>query len=206
MAPKAAAASNEIIIPTPEIATITVGIRGVSPLIMHAWSAKAKQMMLDKQMGIPVPKKQAKSPEDDYNGARYISAQGWDGVPATAFKAAMVGACRLVDNLNMTLAKRLFFVEADDAASNLVRIYGEPEMRQDMVRLETGVADIRFRPEYNPWRAAVTIRFLNGIIKPSAVVNLMALAGMAEGVGEWRPSAPKSATGTYGMWEIEGAQ
>lgn len=205
MAPKAAT-SNEIVIPPIQIATITIGLKGVSPLIMHAWSQKAIKMMLDKQTGVPVPKKQPKNPEDDYNGARYISSMGWDGIPATAFKGAMVGACRLVDNLNMTLAKRLFFVEADDIDAGLVRIHGEPEMRQDMVRLETGVADIRFRPMYQPWRCSVTVRFLDNMIKPAAVVNLLSLAGMAEGVGEWRPGAPKSATGTYGMWEVEGAQ
>lgn len=198
--------AGEIIIPKPQIASITVGITGSSPLIMHAWSEKAKKMILDKQMGLPVPKKQPKSPEEDFNGARYISSEGWDGIPATAFKAAMVGACRQVDSLNMTQAKRLFFIEADDKASGLVRIYGEPEMRQDMVRLETGVADIRFRPQYWPWRCAVTVRFLSSIIKHEQVLNLIMLAGLTEGVGEWRPSAPKSATGTYGLWEVEGME
>jgi hypothetical protein len=207
MAPKAkaAAAGGEIVIPKPEIATITIGLVGTSPLIMHAWSEKAKRMLLERQMGLPVPKKQPKDPDEDYNGARYISSEGWDGIPATAFKAAMVGACRQVDSLNMTQAKRLFFVEADDPGAGLVRIYGEPEQRQDMVRLETGVADIRFRPQYWPWRCAVTVRFLSSIIKAEQVINLLMLAGLTEGVGEWRPSAPKSATGTYGLWEIEGA-
>ncbi len=141
MAAKPKTESGEIVIPKPEIASIQVGIVGTSPLIVHAWSEKATRMMLNKQMGLPTPKKEPKSPEDDYNGARYISSQGWDGVPATAFKAAMVGACRLVEGLPMTMARRLFFVEADDRELNLVRIFAEPQMRQDMVRLESGVAD-----------------------------------------------------------------
>ena len=206
MAPKAKAADNgEIVIPKPQIGILTIGITGTSPLIMHAWSEKARKMILDKQMGLPVPKKQPKNPEEDFNGARYVSGEGWDGIPATAFKAAMVGACRMVDSLNMTQAKRMFFVEADDPATGLVRIYGEPEMREDMVRLETGVADIRFRPQYWPWRCNVTVRFLSSIIRTEQVINLISLAGLTEGVGEWRPSAPKSATGTYGLWEVEGA-
>lgn len=205
MAAKPKTESGEIVIPKPEIASIQVGIVGTSPLIVHAWSEKATRMMLNKQMGLPTPKKEPKSPEDDYNGARYISSQGWDGVPATAFKAAMVGACRLVEGLPMTMARRLFFVEADDRELNLVRIFAEPQMRQDMVRLESGVADVRHRPMYYPWRATVTVRFLSGVIKPAQVVNLLMLAGLTEGVGEWRPSAPKSSTGTYGLWEVEGA-
>lgn len=206
MAPKAVATEAPAIeIFRPETATIDIPIVGTSPLIMHAWSAKAKQMILDKQMGKPTPKKEPKNPDDDFNGARYISAEGWDGMPASALKAAMVGACRQVANLNMTLAKRLFFVEADDPLQNLVRIYGEPEMRQDMVRLETGVADIRFRPQYWPWRAVVRVRFLSNMVSISSIVNLLALAGESEGIGEWRPSAPKSSTGTYGLWRVEQA-
>lgn len=204
MAPKAAAADVPTIeVFQPDSRMIDIPIVGTSPLIMHAWSEKARRMILDKQMGKTPPKKEPKNPEEDFNGARYISSEGWDGIPAAAFKAAMVGACRQVANLNMTLAKRLFFVEAGDPVSGLVRIYGEPEPREDMVRLETGVADIRFRPQYWPWRAVVRVRYLSNMISASSVVNLLALAGESEGVGEWRPSAPKSSTGTMGLWRIE---
>ena len=46
-----------IVIKPVEIQTVTVRIRGLSPLIMHNWSHKAKQEMLDKQTGASKGKK-----------------------------------------------------------------------------------------------------------------------------------------------------
>lgn len=197
---------SKIIIPKPRIETLSIPIVGTSPLILHKWSEKAKRQMLDKQMKKAKAAKEAKNPEEDYMQARYISADGWDGCTAVSFKAAMVGACRQVDGLPMTLAKRIFFVETDGYTPDgygLVRIYAEPQMHEAMVRLETGTADIRFRPIYFPWRAVVRIRYNAGVVSAEQVSNLLSLAGLSEGIGEWRPSAPKSATGTYGCWEIE---
>lgn len=200
-------AASTINIPRPRIEEISIPIIGTEPLIVHAWSQKVKQAMLDKQMKKPVASKEAKDPQRDFEDSRYIADEGWDGFTAVGFKASLVGACRQVEGLPMTLAKRLLFVQADGRStlhsSGLVRIHGEPRMRQDMVRLDTGVADIRFRAEYFPWKATLTIRFNAGVISAEQVTHLVILAGMSEGVGEWRPSSPKSATGNYGLWEIE---
>jgi hypothetical protein len=199
-------ASSKIVIPKPRIEVLSIPIIGTSPLLLHKWSEKAKRQMLDKQMKKATKAKDAKDPEADFNGARYISQDGWDGCPAVAFKSAMVGACRQCDGLPMTLAKRIFFVEVDGYTPDgdgLVRIVGEPRMHEAMVRLETGTADIRYRPIYHPWRATIQVRFNAGIVSAEQVVNLIQIAGLSEGVGEWRPSAPKSSTGIHGCWEIE---
>ena len=203
---EAAAKSLGYVIPKPNIQRIRVAITGTTPLIVHAWSAKARNMMLRKQTGEPVIKEK-KDPQADYQGAFYTADEGWHGVPAAGFKAALVGACRAVDDLPMTLAKRMCFVLADGRSTaqniDLVRIHGEPRMREDMVRLESGVADIRFRPEFPEWSAELVIEFNAGIITAEQIVNLCDLAGYCEGVCEWRPSAPKSATGSYGRWTVD---
>lgn len=201
----------QIIIPSPRIEVIQIPIVGTAPLIVHAWSEKAKRMMLEAQQVTDKPKikkvRESRNPEADFQGARYVSDEGWDGFPVVGFKAAMVNACRLVTGLNMTLARRLFFVETDGRSqaqnTELVRIYGEPRMRTDMVRLGgvSNPADLRYRPEYSPWRAVLTIRYNAGMISAEHIANLVALAGQFEGVGEWRPG--QSATGSYGLWEIE---
>lgn len=195
-----------IVIPQPKIRTVQVPIVGTTPLLMHKWSEKAIEMMRRKQGKKASQPKEAKDPEADFNGARYISSEGWDGVQAVAFKAAMVGACRQTDKaISMTLAQRLFFVVPDgmdDRDNGLVRIVGEPRMHEAMVRVGMGVADIRYRPIYMPWSATLTIRFNAGVISEDQLFNLVQLAGLCEGVGEWRPSAPKSATGTFGCWDL----
>lgn len=208
-AAKAAETPAKIVIPRPDIQRLRVPIQGLTPLIVHAWSEKAKRQILDKQRKIPSTGREIRDPERDYNDSRYIASRGWDGFPAVGFKASMVGACRQIpgSGLPMTLAKLLFFVEGDGQdeknMDGLVKIEGTPQMREDMVRLETGVADIRFRAMYMPWTATLQVRFNAGMVSAEQVVNLLMLAGSSVGIGEWRPSAPKSATGTFGLWEVE---
>lgn len=212
----AAPSDKQVVIPRPQIDVITIRVEGITSLIVHSWSEKAIREMLSKQMKLAKLPKDSKNPEEDFIAARYITEEGWDGVVCGAFKSALVDASRQVDGLTMTLAKRLFFVEADGRcikpvavdgqiykqAHDLVRIYGEPTMRMDMARNDNGSADIRFRPEYFPWRANLRIRFNASMISASQVANLVALAGMSEGIGEQRPSAPKNHGGGNGRWRI----
>jgi len=192
------------------IETATFKIVGITSLIVHAWDEKAIKMMLDKQMGNAAAMKQRdkKDPDADFNASRYISTEGWDGVPATGFKAALVETCRLVNGLTMTMAKRAFFVHADGthpSGMGLVRIDGKPTKRRDMVRINNGsTADIRFRAEYKKWSAVVSIDYNASIITMEQVGNLLAWAGYSEGICEWRPGSPESATGMHGRFRVDG--
>jgi len=187
--------------------TICIELEGVTPLIVHAWSEKAKRQMLNKQMKKAAAKKEAKNPEEDYEQSLYKFKDGSGyGFPAPGFKAAIVGACRLFDGLPMTQAKLMIFIEADGEGTRqeqLVRIHGEPEIREDMVRLEKGVADIRYRGMFRDWSADLTITFNTSNISPEQLVNLVDAAGLG-GIGEWRPSAPKSSTGDFGRFKVKG--
>lgn len=194
-------------IPTPDFRTLEIPITSITPLIVHSWDEKAKRQMLEKQMKRAAPKKEAKNPEADYLASMYISDEDWHGVPAVGFKQAMVDACRQTDGLSMTLAKRLFFIKADGRSSkknvDLVRIEGTPRPREDMVRLKKGgSADIRYRAEYPEWSATLTVEYNARLISAEQIVNLVELAGYSEGVCEWRPSSPESATGIYGRWKV----
>ena len=65
----------------------------------------------------------------------------------------------------------------------------------------TGVADLRYRYSFFPWSADLRIRFLPSVLTQDSVLALLDAAGYG-GVGDWRPSAPKSATGTFGQFEV----
>lgn len=195
MVKKAASAGTVEIRPF-DVDTVSIRIKGVTPLIVHKWSDKAKQMMLDTQMGKAKAKRPLKDPEQDYEDSMYKTEDGSTGFPATGFKAAIVGACRMIDGLPMTQAKIAIRVNGD-----IVKINGQPRMREDMVRLQTGVADIRYRAEYPEWSATLSITYNKGMISLEQLVNLLNAAGFG-GIGEWRPSAPKSASGSYGCFEV----
>lgn len=189
-------ADAQVVIQPLKIETVQVPIIGDTELIVHNWSQKAKEMMLAKQMGKAAPKKAPKDPEQDYKDSMYLFADGRHGFPSSGFKAAIVGACRMFESLPMTKAKIAIRVNGE-----MVEIIGEPHMREDMVRLETGVADIRYRAGFWPWRAVLSVTFNSGIISTEQLYNLINAAGFG-GIGEWRPSAPKSASGSFGCFHI----
>ena len=166
---------------------------GDSALISHRWSDKAKKEMLDKQMLKVKQAKGAKDPERDYRESLYEHPDGGYGFPCVAFKAAAVGACRFTDGMKMTEARGAFHIQGE-----LAKIEGEPSMREDMVRIGMGTADIRYRGEFKEWSTTLEIQYNANAITPEQIVNLFNLAGFGVGVGEWRPEKD----GSYGRFHV----
>jgi len=203
------AEAEAVVITIPRIETRTMAVRlvGDSPLIVHAWSAKAIQMMLDNQMKKPKQAKEAKNPFLDFVDSLYWMSQrpaepteadvaaGTFGFPCVAFKAAAVGACRFSDGIKMTEARGAFHVDGE-----LARIESAPPvMRQDMVRVGMGTADVRFRGEFTTWATTLSVTYNAKSLSPEQIVNLFNLAGFGVGVGEWRPEKD----GSYGRFHVE---
>ena len=160
--------------------------------------------MLNAQQSTAREKREAKDPEKCFEEARYRLPDGRDGVPATAFKAAIVHAARLFDGVTQVALRQTIIVDGDDRDDRgdaLVAIdYDTLIMREDTPRNANGVPDLRYRPQYWPWRATLKIHTIEGQINDEmSVVRLVNAAGIG-GVGEWRPTSPKSATGTYGTF------
>jgi hypothetical protein len=197
---------SEVISLTPiKRQTILVPIEGITPLMTHKFSEKAKRQMLEAQGPKQAKvKRPAQDPEAEYNAARYIMEDGKrDGFPAVGFKAAIVGAARLFDGIAMTSLKQAIYV-AGEGSEQLIHIQAEPRMREDVTRVGMGTANLRYRPEYWPWTALLPVTFVPSMIDENSVLALVDAAGMG-GVGEWRPSAPKSATGSYGQFRVSDA-
>lgn len=184
-----------ITLPKLDIRTLDIRIVGDSPLIVHRWSEKAKKQMLDKQMGVASAGKENKNPEQDYLDSLYTHpTEGWYGFPAIAFKNAAVSACTSLGKTVTKVAAR----QAFHVVGELVRIEGEPSMREDMVKVGMGTADIRYRAEFKRWSATVTVRFNSRVLSADQVVNLFNTAGFAVGVGEWRSERD----GSYGLFHV----
>lgn len=179
-----------------------IPIVGETELIVHNFSEKEKSKMRDLQAQKVKKKKEPKNPEAEYEASMYLMPDGEShGFPAVGFKSAIVGGSRFFDGITMTAMKLAIHVRGE-GEQQLVKIEGEPHMREDMVRLATGVADLRYRAAYWPWRATLEVIYAANLITLEGVVNLTNAGGMG-GVGEWRPSAPKSMTGIYGTFAVE---
>lgn len=174
-------------------------IIGDSPLIVHAWSKKARTEMLAKQMGQKLPKF-PKSPVRDFMESIYRTDDGAYGFPATGLKAAFVSACSSMNKeLTKVSARQSFYVEAEQGRSQsafagletpmqLIRIHSPnaPTMREDMVRIGMGTADLRYRAEFWPWAAKLKIIYNRMVVTDATVAALIDTAGFAVGIGEWR--------------------
>lgn len=175
-------------------------IKGDSLLVMHKFSHKAKLIMQEQQEAGEGAKKAKREPKDFQkccDDATYFSKQGWIGIPASAFRAAMIAACRLV-NYKMTLAKLSLFVVADGEdkqdGTPLIKITkGTPEMRIDPVTVGINGTDLRARPAWRAgWEARVRIWWDGDQFSLESVSNLLMRVGMQVGLLEGRPNSSSS--------------
>lgn len=176
-----------------------IKVKGLSPLIMHRWSEKARKEMLDKQMKKTV-KKEAKAPEEQYEASIYYLDDGRVGFPADAFKKAMIRGAKQI-GLVMTDARTSFFIHGEYCTRDdreLVPITGELQPREDMVRLNGSTSDIRFRGQLVNWEATLRVSYNASITSFDQIVNMLHAAGYGVGVGEWRPERD----GTFGRFEV----
>lgn len=196
-----------ITIRPPNFKIVKLRVEGTTPLMMHKFSEKMRKKIEEAQTSKNKTKR-AREPKDyeaEFNGARYISGKGWDGIPAGSFRAAMIAACRYVDGLTMTAAKGLFFIIADgsdDDGTSLVKIIGKPVHDTRPVRNDGGGTDMRNRPRYYPWAVELAIKYDADLISAQDVVSLLARAGSQVGIGEYRPQARKGVGGDFGMFEV----
>lgn len=199
-------------ISAPRFGILTVPLKNLpgSPLVIHAFSAKARATMREAQeLGSVGRKRRPKDPKDFdavYHGARHLSRDGWDGATCATFRNSMISACRLV-GYKMTIGKLSVFVEADgnSAADGtpLVRIYGEPVPFEAPVRNASGVADIRVRPRWDEWTANLRVRYDMEQFSDTDVVNLLVRSGAQCGIGEGRPDSSNSFGQGWGLFEID---
>lgn len=200
-----------------EIKQMNLRLIGDTPLIMHAWSEKAKRMMLDAQMGkAKGKKKEYKNPVEDFINSMYwltpmptemteeafyeaIQNGAKFGFPVTAFKQAAISAAyRMGWAKDKVSLRGAFFIDSDE--NGMIEIHSDvPQMREDMVKVGMGTADIRYRGEFRNWYADITVSYnTNGSYSLENIVNIINAGGYVCGVGEWRPEKD----GQNGMFHV----
>jgi hypothetical protein len=190
--------TTTVVLPPLQIETVNVTLIGDTPLIVHRWSEKSKRQMLDKQMKRASAGKEAKDPERDFRESLYVLEDGSYGFPIIGFKAAAVTACTSIGSMTKVAARQAFHVDGEFAV-----IEGdEPTMREDMVRVGMGTADIRYRGEFKNWFTTIAVKFNANVMSAEQILNLMQTAGFAVGVGEWRPERD----GQFGRFHVATAK
>lgn len=197
----------------PNFQQATFHIRGNAPFVQNRFSVKAQTMMIDRQTQGSVGNKGKRRDPKDFNAlylaSMYEDKKGRRGIPAAAFRKAMISACRTV-NFKMTLAKLGLFCVADsydkdDGTPLVLFTKGRPEAFTAPTRNQTGVADIRSRGMWREgWECRVTLRWDADMFSPSDVANLLHRVGWQVGVGEGRADSKESAGMGWGSFDIVG--
>lgn len=186
------------LIPRIKKAILEADIASSAPLIQHRWSEKAKKAMRDKQQGAAKAKKEPKDPQAEFEAAKYLLPDGTPGIPAVAFKCAIVDAARLVGDAKMTHIRPAVYVQGHGPDMLVpINVSDEAILREDMVRVGMGTSDLRYRPMYEQWTATLTIHLLQHVITVDQLFGLIDGAGY-NGVGEWRPEK----NGVYGTFDL----
>lgn len=190
--------------PLPE-KTLRVPIVGTTPLIVHRFSEKAKRQMLDTQQGRKSVK-QHRDPEAEYEAAFYRLKDGRYGFPVLAFKAATIGAARFYDkSVTMVALRQAMFFRgepSEDQSVQLAAIDGEPEMREDTVRVGRGGSDLRYRPMFPEWSTTLEVSLIASMLDQQSLVSLIDAGGLGVGVGDWRPERG----GDFGTYRVDASR
>ena len=202
----------EISVPEIQIETARMRIVGKSPLVVHAFSEKAKRQILEKQMKTAKTKgKDIKNPVADFmdslywltpkpeestkeafekalaNGARF-------GFPSVALKAAAISAAyRAGVTKNKVSLQGAFHIMGE-----MLEIQGVPRMREDAVRLPMGVADLRYRAEFPEWAMDFEIEYNPAVCSLEQIASFIRLGGFGCGLGENRPERG----GQWGRFDV----
>lgn len=179
-----------------------IWIIGDTPLIVHAWSTKAKMEMLQKQVKATKGGRAVRNPEEEYVSTLYeFSGGDVYGFPATGIKNCILSAAHKDKGIARTAVRSALWIDAEmirvrpamagaTCDMPLVRIYGDkPVMREDMVKVGSAlnkVADLRYRAQFTVWAIKLTGRFNSAVITPDALAMVIQDSGLSSGLGEWR--------------------
>lgn len=190
-----------------------VWIVGRTPLITHAWSEKARREMLGKQLKATKGGREIRDPQAEFISSLYDLGDGTYGFPATGVKKSFLSAAHKDKGIARVAVLSSLWIDAEMVRCRpalagavcdmpLVRIYsGAPEMREDMVKIGSGlnkVANLAYRGQFRFWAMNLKGRFSSAVLTPEAIAMLIQESGSSDGLGEWR----NSRGGVFGSFSL----
>jgi hypothetical protein len=200
---KVSTSSESVDVLRVERGQLHVCVLGTSPIILNRMSEKAKRELLMPR-GRKTATEKATSlkhhPMEEYRASAYqirtADSPALLAVLATSFKGAMASAALDLPGAKKAQIGRLTYVEGD-----YVPIFGVPQLFMSVVRSAdmNKTPDVRTRAIVPRWACRLSVTYIKPLIRPQAVLNLIAASGLSIGVGDWRPEKGK---GNYGQFEL----
>ena len=178
------------------IQSIDITLRGRrgSPLVIHAFSEKAKKEIRDKQQKKVKKAKEQRDPEAEFKAARYVDAKNRECAPITALKKSIITAATAFDDVTKVGLRQAIFVDSQaEPGASLIPIEqhdGTPAIgtiREDAVTIGINTRGLAYRPEYPEWQLRIRIEFNPRIVSREQLLALVDQAGWGVGICEGRP-------------------
>jgi hypothetical protein len=179
-------------------------ILGRAPVILARMSEKAGRELL-----LPRGRKSAAekasnlkhNPYDEFRSSPYTTKEGPTLLQGLSvwFKKGLAGAALDIPGSSKAQIGRLVW-----AIGERVPLYGIPQLHMAVTRSAdmNKTPDIRTRCIVPEWATTVSFSYAVPIMKQQVIVNLLAAAGMMQGIGDWRP---QKGAGSFGQYEIVSA-
>lgn len=229
MATKKTESTQVITIKPVQISKAKITLVGDTPLIVHAWSEKAKKELLESNQKLKKDKK-ALPPRDPF--AEFMDAHYWItakpeehtpeayeaaiaagakfGFPTTSIKQAALAACYragiIPNQVGMKCTFRINAVEGCDRGTGselaVIDTNEPPVFREDMVKIGPmgQTSTLRYRPAFVNWKIRLVIELIEtGTFTMDSIINAINLGGYMNGIGEWRMERD----GDFGHYHVE---
>ena len=176
---------------------------GTTPMIHNRVSQKAWRELLlpmGKKTAVEKAMTEKHNPVQEYRDSPYRHQNDEHPTriffPGGGFKRALVRAAVDVPNVTGAQVGRLVWVLDDD-----IDVFGIPELFMAVVRNadQKRTPDIRSRAIMPEWACRVRVRFVRSYLKERHLYNLMASAGLINGVGDYRQ---EKGYGSYGQFHL----
>lgn len=193
----------------PNVKRMQITVFGTTGIVHHKFSSRVEEAIAGGQDGsAPAPKK-ARNPKEEFLDACEVMPGHEAGkkgcqyaVKAVWFKCCAVRACPHV-GMQMSKTKGAFFIDGVDLGYIPMEFEGEhPVMRTDPVRLPPNKTTLRYRPEFQNWKATLPIRYNANAITPDKIITLLQVGGFSNGVGDNRPQQGDGG-GSSGCFDVD---
>jgi hypothetical protein len=177
------------------IEQIRVRLTGQRPLLMHSSRLADPLDPIAIELG-RLTKKRDKTQADheqiakvEWHGGLWLLG-GKPCIPCEAIESAFIAAAKTrrkgqaaKAGFSCTVSPPLQY----DGPTNITPLWQDEAFR---FRFPVNVYDakvMRTRPRFNAWHVDVDAEFLPSLINPNDVVEILEIAGLREGLGDWRP-------------------
>lgn len=179
---------------------------GTTPLILNRMSEKVlHELLMPKGRKTAVEKaSQLKhEPMAEFRASPYCDPD--EDAPtllqhlSTAFKGAIKSAALDLPGSSKSQIGRLTYVNDER-----IGIFGIPQILMSVTRSAdiNKTPDVRTRCIVPKWAARISVTYIRPQLREQSIANLVAAAGITQGLGDWRPG---KGSGTYGKWELVSA-